>query len=387
MNTHYLMSAFIRFVFVMAVTSLLGRFSFGKPELLAESSKPSTIVLLYTFNPTDSKEEYENLTEVANFGFERYELETHKKLHLKIVAVDDRDSPQHAEEALRKVVTKSKPVAVIGPLYSNVAMGLKDYINEIQVPMMSIFATHNDLTKGSQFMFRICASNRRVVKSMADFLIPIVEEGRKKKISYHIKVFKDITDDYSTDLADTFRYNTKGFEDNTEEILFRGLGGLERLRDLNANVWKPTKQDIYFLPVRDLIAGHIISSLESEPFLVTAIDTVNFLNLVNKMKNQKTHTRLVTTSQWIPQKSDYSKTIEAAFRARFKRDMTITSALTFDAAYTIANAYGRSQDRGVLLVDSLRDSTKMTGVTGLILIQPDGERLFSDQFLKDEFIE
>ena len=79
--------------------------------------------------------------------------------------------------------------------------------------------------------------------------------------------------------------------------------------------------------------------------------------------------------------------MEVTFQKKFTRNMTITSALTFDAAYSAAAAYQRSQDKKISLADALRDSTKVTGVTGLILIGSDGERVFSDQFLKEEVIE
>ncbi len=358
-----------------------------KKALPPQSSKlakyqSATMVILYTGQSHDEAEEYENLQDVAQFAVEQFEEENNVKSGIKFVTVDDKDNPQHAQATLSKVISSDKPVAIVGPLYSNVAMGLKELVNKSEIPMISIFATHNDLTKNSRFIFRICASNRRLVKSMAEFLIP-----EAQKHSLNITSFKDLSDDYSIDLADTFRINVTGVKLNYNEVLFRGLHGIERLKDLNSQVWNPTKKDILFVPTRDLIAGRILAAMEGEPYMVAAIDTVNFLHLMRKIKPEKTHIRLVTTSQWIPQKSAFSKKMEVTFQKKFKRNMTITSALTFDAAYSAAAAYQRSQDKKISLADALRDSTKVTGVTGLILIGSDGERVFSDQFLKEEVIE
>jgi ABC-type branched-subunit amino acid transport system substrate-binding protein len=283
---------------------------------------------------------------------------------------------------LKKVAVDDNPVAIVGPVYSNVGMGLKGWVNKTEIPMISIFATHNDLTKNSNYVFRICASNRRLVKTMAEYLIPEVQKHHLNIIS-----FKDLSDDYSTDLADTFRIYISGVKTNYNEVLFKGVAGIERLRDLNSKVWSPTKSDVLFMPTRDIVAAHILSAMESEPYLVAAIDTVDFLHLMKRVKSQKTHIRLVTTSQWLPQKSDYSKKVEKDFEDHFGRKMSIMSALTYDATYTAVAAYHRSQTKGTTLVQALRDGTKIRGVTGVIYIGHDGERVFSDQFLKEEIIE
>ncbi|MDZ4678185.1 MAG: ABC transporter substrate-binding protein [Oligoflexia bacterium] len=365
-------------VLALIVTSPV---SMARVESTAKSKKAS-IVMLYTVHASDDAEQFDNLNEVAQFSIDQYDLENKTKSDFKLFTVDDKDNPQHAQKVLKKIVEDEKPIAIVGPLYSNVALGLKDFINESQIPMVSIFATHNDLTKNSAFMFRICASNRRLVKSMADYLIPEVQ-----KHGLSVTTFKDVSDDYSTDLADTFRINISGAKINTNEILFRGLSGIERLKDINAKLWRPTKKDVLFLPTRDIVAGKIITAMESEPYMVAAIDTVNFLGLMKKIKSQKTHIKLVTTSQWLPGKSEFSKKIEAAYQKRFRKAMNITSALTFDATYAVVAAHYRAQSKTVPLAVALRDASKVTGVTGLILIGQDGERVFSDQFLKEEFIE
>lgn len=344
--------------------------------------KKANVVLLYTVEPSEKAEETENLADVARFALDQFDLDNHVHSNINLISVDDKDDPQHALKELKKIDSKDKPIAILGPVYSNVAMGIKDFVNEAQIPLVSIFATHNDLTKNSNFVFRICASNKRLVKAMADYLVPEIEK-------HHLNVtsFKDLSDDYSTDLADTFRMNLSSVETNYNEVLFRGVAGIEHLRDLNSKIWSPSKKDILFLPDRDIVAGHILAAMETEPYMVAAIDTVNFLHLMSRIKKEKTHIRLVTTSQWLPQKSEYSKKIEEAFQKHFHRAMTISSALTFDAAYTVASAYQRSLLREAPLVQTLRDGTKITGVTGLIFIGHDGERIFGDQFVKEEVVE
>jgi ABC-type branched-subunit amino acid transport system substrate-binding protein len=340
------------------------------------------VVVLYTAESSERAEVVENLNDVAKFAIDQYDLENHRKSDINIIPIDDKDDPQYALKTLKNINEKEKPIAIIGPVYSNVALGLKKYVTAAQIPLISIFATHNDLTKNSNFVFRICASNKRLVKTMADFLIPEV-----KKYQLNINSFKDLSDDYSTDLADNFRQYASSIMNNYNEVLFRGISGIDHLRDINSKIWTPSKKDIIFLPDRDLIAAHILTSMESEPYMVAAIDTVDFMHLMYHLIKEKTHIRIVTTSQWLPQKSEYSKKIEEVFKIKFHRSMTIVAALAYDAAYTLAAAYQRSIAKGAPLVQTLRDGTKLTGVTGVIFIGRDGERVFSDQFIKEDVIE
>jgi len=255
--------------------------SAGIAVVASEAPKP-TVVVLYTATGLESGEDVEDLTQVTQFAFDQYDAEKKSKTNIRIIGVDDRDDPVHTLEELKNISAKQRPIAIIGPIYSNVAMGLKEYINQVKVPLISVFATHNDLTRDSDYIFRICASNRRLVKSMADYLIPEVE-----KHHLNIITFKDLSDDYSIDLADNFRTNIAGVKMGYNEVLFRGVPGLERIQDLNSKIWTPSKNDIIFLPTRDSVAGHVIAALETEPYMVASIDTVSFLKITKKKLRKK----------------------------------------------------------------------------------------------------
>lgn len=359
--------------FLLILTLLLNTNVFAE-------DKPA-IVILYT-KSGDAVEQFENIYDVAKFAIAEYNKLNNRNLEFKTIEIDDNDDPILAEKKLTEVLKKEKPMAIIGPIYSNVGLGLKEFVNKNQIPMISIFATHNYLTINSDYIFRICASNKRLVSTLAHHLTPIVNKNKLDVIT-----FKDLSDHYSTDLADTFKKNLIISKINTNEVLFRGVNGLERLKDVNSKVWNPTKKDLLFLATQDFISGKILTSMESEPFAVAAIDPVNFVGIMQKTKKSKMHLKFISTAQWLGGKSDFSKKVEVDFKVYFKRDMRIPSALTFDAVLALLSAYERSLEKKIPLTTALKDGTKVVGLTGNLALSPEGERIFTESFIKEDILQ
>jgi ABC-type branched-subunit amino acid transport system substrate-binding protein len=342
-------------------------------------TKP-TIAVLYT-KSGEQAEEFENLTDATRFAIAQYNQINKSQLDFNIVEIDDKDSPDVAEKALKDLIKKEKVVAILGPTYSNVALSLKNFVNENKIPMISIFATHNYLTKNAAYVLRICASNKRLVKMMGEHLVPQITKNK-----LNVTVFKDLSDFYSTDLADSFKLSLMETKASINEVLFRGLNGLERLRDINSKVWSPNKKDVLILTTQDIVASHILAAMETEPYLVATIDPVNFEGLYKKSKKVRTHIRMVSTAQWLPGKSEFSKKIESSFLKQYKTEIKIPSALTFDAAYVFLSAFERSEKKKIPLIEALKDGTKVQGLTGDLALGPDGERINTNSFIKEDIL-
>src|SRR4051812_36408698 len=75
------------------------------------NSRKPTIVVLYTAEPRDTKEEFENLRDVAQFAFDYYQSESKNKIEVSLVMIDDHDDPQYAHKALKKLFDEKKPAA------------------------------------------------------------------------------------------------------------------------------------------------------------------------------------------------------------------------------------------------------------------------------------
>lgn len=351
-------------------------------EVLFAQTKP-TVVVLYT-KSVDHLEDFENLLNATAFALEQYNKIHNTTLAFNFVEIDDKDNPLLAQKQLGEVIKKEKPIVILGPTYSNVGLRLKEFVNKNEIPMISIFATHNYLTKDAPYVFRVCASNKSLVKTLVSHLTPQIQ---KHKLS--VTVFKDLSDFYSTDLADTFSLQLNEALDSNvtiNEVLFKGLDGLEKLKDINSKAWNVSSKEILFLPTQDNISSRILTAMESAPYMVGTIEPVNFAQLFRKFKKVKTHIRMVSTVQWLPGKTDFSKKIEAEFKSKFKKTMKIPSALTFDATFAFLSAFERSQKKGISIKDALKDGTKVEGLTGQLSFNSTGERVQTQSFIKEDLL-
>src|SRR4051794_27417383 len=108
------MSQKLFFIFTLALFVFGAPYGFSKTEESVPVSKKATVIVLYTAQSHTEKQEFENLSEPAQFAFDQYELESKNKLGIKIIPIDDKDNPQYALAAIKKVAKEQKPLAIVG---------------------------------------------------------------------------------------------------------------------------------------------------------------------------------------------------------------------------------------------------------------------------------
>lgn len=347
------------------------------------AASPPRVAVLYTKSAGDF-EQFENMKDVAQFALDEFNQRHKEKIQIDFIEVDDKGSVDAAVNSLKEALQSGDLKAVLGPLYSNVALGIKDFITKNQLPTVATFATHSDLTKNSVYMFQLCVSNKGLVKNLIEKISPAIEKAK-----YNITVFKDLADSYSTNLADSFKKELTSAIPKAQinEVVFRGPEGLEKLKDTNSKVWSPTKKDLLFLSTQDTLSSRILSEMESEPALVATIDPVNFYNILQKVKKRKIHVKLISTSQWVSGASKFSSDIEASFKRKFKHNMQVPAALTFDGVWALALGLDTSAKKKWPLQEALKKMPKYYGLTGPLTFGPDGNRKEGAAFIKEDILE
>ncbi len=124
------------------------------------------------------------------------------------VIADDRNDPTEGANAVLKLITQDKVVAVIGPLTSKVAIPVSETANKYKIPMITGTATNPKVTvsdgKRKPYVFRTCYTDPFQGSVAANFSL----KNLKAKTA---AVLYDVSNDYSKGLAEFYKSTfTKG---------------------------------------------------------------------------------------------------------------------------------------------------------------------------------
>lgn len=158
---------------------------------------------------------------------------------IKLIVEDDRSDPAEAKTVVTKLVMQDRVVAVLGEVASSRTLAAAPVCQAAKIPIISPSSTNPEVTQIGDYVFRICFVDDFQGAICAKFA---VDNLKLKKAA----ILKDIKNDYSVGLADSFK--------NT----FKKLGGIivveqsysEGDTDFSSQLtaMKAKKPDIIFVP-------------------------------------------------------------------------------------------------------------------------------------------
>ena len=89
---------------------------------------------------------------------------------LRIVIEDDRGDPAEALSAARRLVERDKVLAIIGPSRTGTTMAIKDYMNQVKVPLLSCAAGIEIVEPVAKYVFKTPQSDRMAVQKIIVYL-------------------------------------------------------------------------------------------------------------------------------------------------------------------------------------------------------------------------
>lgn len=125
---------------------------------------------------------------------------------IRVVVEDDQSKAEEAATAVNKLLSRDRPVAVLGEVSSSRSLAAAPLLQAAEVPMISPSSTSPKVTQVGDFIFRVCFIDPFQGMGIAKFAY--TTKGIK-----NVAILKDVKNDYSVGLADFF---TK---------TFTGLGG------------------------------------------------------------------------------------------------------------------------------------------------------------------
>src|SRR5262245_43680800 len=121
---------------------------------------------------------------------------------IEVIVEDDRGLPEEAQTVVTRLITKYGVSAILGETTSSRTLAAAPIAQQNHIPMVTHDSTNPKVTKVGDYIFRTSFTDAFPSSLMAKFVSNNL--GIKK-----IAVLRDIRNDYSVDLADTFTQDFK----------------------------------------------------------------------------------------------------------------------------------------------------------------------------------
>jgi branched-chain amino acid transport system substrate-binding protein len=273
----------------------------------------------------------------------------------KLLIEDDQSKPDEASNAVTKLITQDKVVAVLGEVASRRTLAAAPIAQKYKIPLITPASTNERVTEVGDYIFRVCFIDPFQGEVLAKFAYNDLKARR-------VAILKDITQDYSVGLTDSVAEH------------FAKLGG---------TVLPPVSYsgaDADFKAVLTQIRSQKPDALFATGYYTeAAIITRQARELGMKMPilggdgwvgDALANGREALNNSYIS--NHYSgdnpapivQNFVSAYRKRFERDPDAIAALAYDAVNVLADAMRRANTTDGPKVRDALASADVPGVTG-----------------------
>jgi len=280
---------------------------------------------------------------------------------LELISLDNQGSVLQTKVATEQAI-KLKPAAILGCPYSSYALAAAEICQKNKIPLITETATHPDVTKIGNFIFRICFTDEFQGSALAQFAI----NDLKAKTAV---VLIDASSPYSTGLADIFEQT---FTAKRGKIIGRySYQGSEKDFSHSLKKIKSQNPDLIFAPVHLTEAGLFVYQAMKMKIRssILGADGWGGSELLNNYARNLAK-NCYFSAPWSDQiktkiNSDFMENFSLTFGQKASIDGG--SAQAYDAVYLLAAAIKKSNSADpVKIRDALASTSDFKGTSGII---------------------
>lgn len=286
---------------------------------------------------------------------------------LQAIAVDTGGDALKAIESARRLATRDRVVAIIGPASSGSAMPIAPILEQTRVPCIATAASNPKVTvidgQVKPFMFRVCFSDTRQGTVAAEYAYRATR-ARKAAILY------DRNDEYSTGMRDAFveAFTGLGGVVAADEALPSGAVG-DALDAVLGSI-KSALPNVVFMPLRAADAAPVLVRARELGLRATIAGTGEWRD--GELLRQAGS---ALEGCWFVAQVDPADPDAAAFQERYRAAFGAPSGpigqLTHDAVLLLLDALSRAREpRGEALAEAI-SRADVQGITGRIAMDPE----------------
>ncbi len=288
---------------------------------------------------------------------------------VEVRLVDTKSDKVESANAVSRLIEKDKVVAIIGEMISGNTLAGADYAERKKIPMVSPTATNPLVTQNKKYIFRVCFIDTDQGKIAAK----LARDLFKAKTA---AIIMDISQDYSVALASFFKREfTKAGGKVIAETKFKSGD-----RDFTPQMGtiKGAKPDVIYAPIyytecalaakqaremgitAPILAGDGVQAPELLELGGDAVEGIIFTTHFHK--------DMVT--------SEIGKKFLKVFKQEFGKEPDAFTANAADAYFLLMDAISRAGSADPQNIrDAIANTKEFEGVTGKIVMQPNGNPL------------
>lgn len=281
---------------------------------------------------------------------------------LELVAYDTKGDKTEAINAYNRLRDNDNIVALLGGTLSGDTLAIKDIAIADNMPILTPTGTHLDITLDAANIFRACFTDPYQGQTAAVF-------AAENLNAIKVAVLSNTSDAYSEGLAEAFVNKFKEFgEVTTVEGYTQDDSDFKSVLTKIAN----TNPDVLYLPEYYTKAGQIISQIREVGLDVQIVGPDGYDGIEEDYAG---------VAEGVYFTNHFAKTEEAQIVQDFVANYTTKygaspstfAALGYDTAYILADAIEQAGSTDPDKITAALANTDLTGVTGNIVFDEDGD--------------
>ena len=278
---------------------------------------------------------------------------------IRLLVEDDQSKPEEASNAVTKLVTQDKVVAVLGEVASRRSLAAAPVCQKYQVPMISPSSTNERVTEVGDYIFRVCFIDPFQGEVLAKFAF---NDLKARKVA----ILKDIQQDYSVGLTDSISKHFTALGGQVLPPVSYSSGDA----DFKAILTQVRSQqpDAVFATGYYPEAAIIVRQARELGMKMPILGGDGWVGDALKNGREALNNTYISNHYSADNPDPVVQNFVKAYRAKFNREPDAIAALAYDSVKVLADALTRANStEGPKLRDALA-AADVPGVTGRLRI-------------------
>jgi branched-chain amino acid transport system substrate-binding protein len=280
---------------------------------------------------------------------------------IRLLVEDDQSRPDEAANAVTKLITQDRVVAVLGEVASRRSLAAAPVAQRYQVPMITPASTNERVTEVGDYIFRVCFIDPFQGRVLAKFAFDDLKARR-------VAILRDIQQDYSVGLTDSIQKNFTALGGQVLDPVSYSSGDAD-FRAILTQV-RGQKPDLVFVTGYYPEVAIIVRQARELGMQMPLLGGDGWVGDSLQNGREALNGTYLSDHYAADNPDTVVQTFVKAYRSRFGGEPDSMAALAYDSVKVLADAITRAgSTEGPRLRDAIAQAD-VAGVTGRLKMNP-----------------